>query len=89
MSTKGTLIAAMAAGFLTAGVAPLASAADKAEGGSPVADKHACKGKDGCKAKEGDKHACKGKDGCKGKEAGDKHACKGKDGCKGKEEKKS
>ncbi len=89
MSTKGTLIAAMAAGFLTAGIAPLASASDKS-GNPVVADKHACKGKDGCKAKEGgDKHACKGKDGCKAKEGGDKHACKGKDGCKAKDEKKS
>ena len=83
MNTKGTLIAAMAAGLLTAGASPLVSAGDKAETGGAMGDKHACKGKDGCKGKEaGDKHACKGKDGCKGKEAGDKHACKGKDGCK-------
>ena len=50
MTTKGTLIAAMAAGLLTAGASPLVSAADKAETGGAVGDKHACKGKDGCKA---------------------------------------
>ena len=103
MSTKGTLIAAMAAGFLTAGVVPMASAADKAAGPA-ASDKATCGGKEGTKAKTGgeknacggkegakeggEKHACGGKDGCKGKE-GEKHACGGKDGCKGKTGKKS
>ncbi len=89
MSTKGTLIAAMAAGFLTAGVVPMASAADKAAGPA-ASDKATCGGKDATKAKTGtEKHACGGKNGCGGKEGSEKHACGGKDGCKGKTGKKS
>lgn len=58
MSTKGTLIATLAAGFL-ASSAPLAIAhADDAD-----TIQTAGKDKDKCKSKDG----CKGKDGCPGK----------------------
>jgi hypothetical protein len=61
MSTKGAIIAAMAAGFLSAGIPLLAHADDakvKCEGGN------ACSGKGACK---GASNACAGKNGCKGK----------------------
>ena len=58
MSKKGTLIAAMAAGFLTAGI-PLASQAADGASQTLSAEKAGCKGKGGCKGKDG----CKAKDG--------------------------
>jgi hypothetical protein len=62
MSTKGALIAAMAAGLFSAGAPLVANAADAAkvhcEGGN------ACKGKGSC---HGAANSCAGKNGCKGK----------------------
>jgi hypothetical protein len=62
MSTKGALIAAMAAGLFSAGAPVIAHAADtakiKCEGGN------SCKGKSAC---HGAKNACAGQNGCKGK----------------------
>ncbi len=55
-----------------------------------AADKHACKGMNGCKGKgnckSGDKgcagkNSCKGKGGCASSDV--KHDCKGKNACKG------
>jgi hypothetical protein len=62
-----------------------------------AADKHACKGLNGCKGQGADgknsckgkgacaskeyKHSCAGKNACKGQGAGGKNDCKGKGGC--------
>jgi hypothetical protein len=62
MSTKGALIAAMAAGLFTAAAPVLASAADAAKVHCEGAN--ACKGKGSC---HGAANACAGKNGCKGK----------------------
>jgi hypothetical protein len=61
MSTKGAIIAAMAAGFLSAGVPLIAHADDakvKCEGGN------SCAGKGSCHSAS---NSCAGKNGCKGK----------------------
>jgi hypothetical protein len=61
MSTKGAIIAAMAAGFLSAGVPLIAHADDakvKCEGGNSCAGKGSC---------HGASNSCAGKNGCKGK----------------------
>ncbi len=80
ISTKGTLIAALAAG-LFAGATPLAvSAADSPAGGKVHCEGvNSCKGKGGCHSAS---NACAGKNGCKGKgwvEMGEKE-CKEKGG---------
>jgi hypothetical protein len=62
MSTKGALIAAMAAGIFTVGAPMLASAKDSAK--IHCEGVNACKGKGGCKGAD---NACKGQNGCKGK----------------------
>jgi hypothetical protein len=86
MSTRGALIAALAAGFL-GGAAPLpASAADTDK--VKCSGVNECKGKGGCKSKA---NACAGKNGCKGKgwmEMTEKE-CKDKGGKVMKEEKKA
>jgi hypothetical protein len=47
-----------------------------------AADKHACKGLNGCKGQGADgKNACKGKGNCASKEY--KHNCSGQNACKG------
>ena len=66
MTTKGALIAAMAAGFFSASTPLVARAAD--------ADKVQCQGVNSCKGKS----ACHGaNNGCAGQ-----NSCKGKGGCK-------
>lgn len=62
MSTKGTLIAAMAAGLLSVGAPMLANAGEDA--------KVHCQGVNGCKGKgscHSSANSCAGKNGCKGK----------------------
>ncbi len=79
-----SLIAAAVSGMMMGAVVPAfagdfgPSHLDK----SDSADKHACKGKGGCKSA---KHDCKGKNACKGQGGckSDKHECKGKNACKG------
>jgi len=66
MSIKGTLIAAMAAGYFVA-AAPIAAHAEGDKKEAPKGDKAGCKGKDGCKGK----HAGK-KEGEKKEEGGEK-----------------
>ncbi len=61
MSTKGAMIAAMAAGFFAA-AAPVVAHADSAKVHCQGVNE--CKGKGGCK---GAGNACAGKNGCKGK----------------------
>jgi hypothetical protein len=61
MSTKGALIAAMAAGIF-AGAPAIANAADSAKIHCEGAN--ACKGKGACHSAS---NACAGKNGCKGK----------------------
>ena len=47
-----------------------------------AADKHACKGLNGCKGQGiGGKNACKGQGSCASKEY--RHSCSGKNACKG------
>ena len=62
MSTKGALIAAMAAGLFTVGAPLLAHAGDAAK--VQCAGANACKGKGSCHSAS---NACAGKNGCKGK----------------------
>jgi hypothetical protein len=62
MSTKGALIAAMAAGLFSAGAPLVASAADAAK--VHCEGVNACKGKGGCHSAA---NSCAGKNGCKGK----------------------
>ncbi len=84
MTTKGALIAAMAAGFL-AGAPALVSAKDT--GKVHCEGVNACKGKGGCKGAD---NACKGQNGCKGKgwmEMSEK-TCKAKGGTVGAAEEK-
>jgi hypothetical protein len=62
MSTKGALIAAMAAGLFAAGTPLLANAGDS--------DKVHCQGDNSCKGKgacHGASNGCAGQNGCKGK----------------------
>jgi hypothetical protein len=85
MTTKGTLIAAMAAGFF-ASAAPLAVQAADSDM-VHCTGINSCKGKGGCK---GAHNECAGKNGCKGKgwtEMSEKD-CKAKGGKAHKEEKK-
>jgi hypothetical protein len=62
MSTKGALIAAMAAGLFTVGAPLLANAGDAAKVHCEGAN--ACKGKGSCHSAA---NSCAGKNGCKGK----------------------
>jgi hypothetical protein len=62
MSTKGALIAAVAAGLFTTGAPLLASAADSAK--VHCEGVNSCKGKGSCHSAS---NACAGKNGCKGK----------------------
>jgi hypothetical protein len=62
MSTKGALIAAMAAGLFTVGAPLVASAGDDAKVHCEGAN--ACKGKGSCHSAS---NSCAGKNGCKGK----------------------
>ena len=78
MSTKGTLVAALAAGLFASAAPTLVSAAEGA-GKVHCEGVNACKGKGGCHSAS---NACAGKNGCKGKgwvEMGDKE-CKDKGG---------
>ena len=62
MTTKGALVAAMAAGLFSASAPLIASAADS--------DKVHCQGVNACKGKSGchtATNACAGQNGCKGK----------------------
>jgi hypothetical protein len=62
MTTKGALVAAMAAGLFSASAPLVASAAD--------AEKVHCQGVNACKGKSGchsASNACAGQNGCKGK----------------------
>ena len=73
MTTKGALIAAMAAGLLGAAAPMVAAAADSDQVRCQGAN--ACKGKSAC---HGPGNACSGQNACKGKgwsEASDKAAC--------------
>jgi hypothetical protein len=63
ISTKGTLIAALAAGLL-AGAPAIASAGESGGGKVHCEGVNACKGKGGCHSAS---NACAGKNGCKGK----------------------
>jgi hypothetical protein len=63
MSTKGALIAAMAAGLFSAG-APLLANAGADEGKVHCQGANSCKGKGSCHSAS---NACAGKNGCKGK----------------------
>ncbi|HEY2903902.1 MAG TPA: hypothetical protein VGL59_25170 [Polyangia bacterium] len=75
MTTKGALIAAMAAGLLAGAPAVVSAAAAKVH----CEGVNACKGKGGCKGAD---NACKGQNGCKGKgwkEMSEK-SCKAKGG---------
>ena len=77
MSTKGALVAAMAAGFF-ANAAPMAAmAADAAK--VHCSGVNECKGKGGCKSAH---NSCAGQNGCKGKGWVDMDAkeCKDKGG---------
>jgi hypothetical protein len=79
MTTKGALIAAMAAGFLAAAPAVVSA---KTAGKVHCEGVNACKGKGGCKGAD---NACKGQNGCKGKgwtEMSEKQ-CKAKGGTVG------
>jgi uncharacterized membrane protein len=63
MSTKGTLVAALAAGLFASAAPLIASAADSA-------GKVHCEGVNGCQGKgscHSASNACAGKNGCKGK----------------------
>ena len=62
MSTKGALIAAMAAGLFSAAAPVIAHAADAAK--VHCEGVNACKGKGGCHSAS---NSCAGKNGCKGK----------------------
>jgi len=62
MSTKGALIAAMAAGLFSAGAPLLASAGDTAKVHCQGANE--CKGKSSCHSAS---NGCAGQNGCKGK----------------------
>jgi hypothetical protein len=62
MSTKGALIAAMAAGLFSAGAPLLANAADAAK--VHCEGVNSCKGKGSCHSAS---NSCAGKNGCKGK----------------------
>jgi hypothetical protein len=62
MSTKGALIAAMAAGLFSAGAPLVASAADSAK--VHCEGVNSCKGKGSCHSAA---NSCAGKNGCKGK----------------------
>ena len=62
MSTKGALIAAMAAGIFSAGAPLLANAADAAK--IHCEGVNSCKGKGSCHSAA---NSCAGKNGCKGK----------------------
>jgi len=62
MSTKGALIAAMAAGLFSAGAPLLASAGDTAKVHCQGANE--CKGKSSCHSAS---KGCAGQNGCKGK----------------------
>ncbi|HVU51513.1 MAG TPA: hypothetical protein VHL80_12550 [Polyangia bacterium] len=62
MSTKGALIAAVAAGLFSAGAPLLASAADSAK--VHCEGVNSCKGKGSCHSAA---NSCAGKNGCKGK----------------------
>jgi hypothetical protein len=62
MSTKGAIIAAMAAGLFSAGAPLLASAADSAK--VHCEGVNSCKGKGSCHSAA---NSCAGKNGCKGK----------------------
>jgi hypothetical protein len=61
-TTKGALIAAMAAGLFAAATPALVSAKETAK--VHCAGVNACKGKGGCKGAD---NSCKGQNGCKGK----------------------
>ncbi|HEY2903585.1 MAG TPA: hypothetical protein VGL59_23580 [Polyangia bacterium] len=62
ISTKGTLVVALAAGLFASAAPVIASAA---EGGKVHCEGvNACKGKGGCHSAS---NACSGKNGCKGK----------------------
>jgi hypothetical protein len=77
MSTKGAIIAAMAAGLFSAGAPLLAHAADSAK--VHCSGVNACKGKSACSTASS---SCAGQNGCKGKgwvEMSEKE-CKGKGG---------
>jgi hypothetical protein len=62
MSTKGALIAAMAAGLFAASAPLIASAKETAK--VHCSGVNACKSKGSCKSAE---NSCKGQNGCKGK----------------------
>ena len=62
MSTKGALIAAVAAGLFSAGAPLLASAADSAK--VHCEGVNSCKGKGSCHSAA---NSCAGRNGCKGK----------------------
>jgi len=62
MSTKGALIAAMAAGIFSAGAPLVASAADAAK--VHCTGVNSCSGKGSCHSAS---NSCAGKNGCKGK----------------------
>jgi len=63
ISTKGTLVAALAAGLFASAAPMIASAADS--GGKVHCEGvNSCKGKGGC---HGSANSCAGKNGCKGK----------------------
>ena len=64
MSTKGTLVAALAAGLFASATPLIASAADSAGGKVHCEGVNSCKGKGGCHSAS---NACAGKNGCKGK----------------------
>jgi len=64
MSTKGTLVAALAAGLFANATPLIASAADSAGGKVHCEGANSCKGKGSCHSAS---NACAGKNGCKGK----------------------
>jgi len=77
MTTKGAIVAAMAAGLFAAAAPALAHAADTAKVRCEGVNE--CKGKGGCHSAS---NACAGKNGCKGKGVVDmsEKDCKSKGG---------
>ena len=81
MTVKGTLIATLAAGYIST-MAPLAATAGEEPGAAPKAEKASCKGKEGCKghgekkAAHGEKGSCKAAEGTKDKPAKEAAAAK-------------
>jgi len=80
--SAGTSLRADQAKTTAAGLNKATSQAVQMSDTAKAADKHACKGLNGCKGQGADgKNGCKGKGSCASKEY--RHSCAGQNACKG------